>query len=74
MPTAQGQSNGSQEQVGLLSAFPSDFLRKVQARICTQKLYPAQISEAGVLQKAGVSKCKRKWKLCGREKNKGTGD
>lgn len=36
----------------------------------TEKLYTAQISETGVLQMAGVSKCKRKWKLCRREKKK----
>lgn len=49
---------------------PFRFLRKrkVQAHICTQKFYTAQVPETGVLQMAGVSKCKRKRKLCRREK------
>lgn len=42
--------------------------RKVQAHSCTQKFYTAQIPETGILQMAGVSKCKRKWKLCRRGK------
>ena len=76
--TTQGPPNapnpGPQQQIPGVSGSsviaPFRFLgkRKVQAHICTQKLYTAQISEAGVLQMAGVSKCKRKWKLCRREK------